>query len=160
MLGEMTPLLFSKATERPQDIPEISFHGLEIWKNLRSIANVVANPENGVYRQIGTDVIDYEPLNRGVGEAGHEDSDHAAQRRSNPTHVSHMQFRQQNRHVDNVLIEVVVGAVDELTAQAAPHNVGADDSVAFTGKTPSQKVEIAALSSQAVHADDDASITL
>jgi hypothetical protein len=71
-----------------------------------------------------------------------------------------MQFRQQNRHVDNVLIEVVVGAVDELTAQAAPHNVGAHDSVAFTGKTPSQKVEIAALSSQAVHADDDASITL
>src|SRR5215471_5180379 len=72
VFGEMTPLLISEVAKRLQDLSKIGFCGLEIWEEPGSIEHIIANPQNCVDRQIGTNIIDDEPLDRRVAQARDE----------------------------------------------------------------------------------------
>ena len=142
--------------ERRQRGAEIVFGLGEIGEARRRGIEVDAEAAQGRAGDVGADVVDHQPADRGAGLGRQHHADQAAQRVADPVDLLDVEPGQERIHVGAVLQQRVARRLGQPTALAAPDQIGADHAPALAGEGPRQDVEVAPLSGQAVHADQRA----
>lgn len=99
------------------------------------------------------DVVEQQPFDRCLGQAGEQHPDQPAERRPEPANALDVKPGDQRHHVGNVLPEAATVGVREPVAASAPRQVRADHAKLVAELGP-EGVKIAPVARQAVQADE------
>ena len=148
----MLPVFVAHRREVDIDLAQI-FLGFLNGGKFGAAPDVLANADYGVALDLGPDVIEDQPPDRGMGKGCKNHADNSTHRGSHPVDFGLIDPCQQRVHVSVVLQVVIALGRREMVAFSASDHVRADDPVAiahFLG----EKIEVAGVAGDPVNADD------
>ena len=107
-------------------------------------------------RDLGCDVVDHQAADRRVRNAGERHAHQAAEGGPDPIEALGVDAGGEHGQVEVVLKKVIVARVCQPVAAAAADEVGADDTTVLRKHT-GERVEVAAVARQAMHAEGNRS---
>ena len=150
--------MFSDVTERRVDFTHKALE-LGEGRESRVIPHVTPQACDGRLRHQRADVVGNQAFDRRAGLRGEHHADQTTHRRADPAHPIDGQMRQQRRHVGAIGGISVVFLDHQPVTATTTGDVGADNAkIARQGAC--QRVEVAPVARQTMHADNHLGIVL
>jgi len=154
MQREMTPLVVGERTERRRHLSNVALQRIQIGEG-RRLTDVLCDPLQRRFRNERADIVQHEAANRRMRLGGEHHADQSAHGRSNPVDLLGARACNQRGQIGHIQRIAVVVLVREPIALSAPDHVRTQHA-SLCRERLRQKIEVAPVAREAVHADYDA----